>query len=136
MLKENIYRKKNNSYMHNSNMNKFQSFAIGLMSKVFANGPGDRGSITSWVIPKTQKRYLSPPCLTLSIIKYGSRVKWSSQENGVAPSSTPRCSSYWKRSLWVTKFTLFMNFYVFKKIKQYFSLSHNSEVRFPRSILH
>ena len=28
---------------------------IGLMSRVFANGLGDRGSIPSWVIPKTQK---------------------------------------------------------------------------------
>ena len=26
-----------------------------LMSRVFANGPGDRGSITGQVIPKTQK---------------------------------------------------------------------------------
>ena len=29
--------------------------AIGLMSRVFANGPGDRGSIPGRVIPKTQK---------------------------------------------------------------------------------
>ena len=29
--------------------------AIGLMSKVFANGPGDRCSILGLVIPKTQK---------------------------------------------------------------------------------
>ena len=28
---------------------------IGLMSRVFANGPGDRGSILGRVIPKTQK---------------------------------------------------------------------------------
>ena len=37
---------------------------IGLMSRVFANGPGDRGSIPGRVIPKTQKWYLIP----LSII--------------------------------------------------------------------
>ena len=29
--------------------------AIGLMSRVFANGPGDCSSIPGWVIPKTQK---------------------------------------------------------------------------------
>ena len=29
--------------------------AIGLMSRVFANGQGDRGSIPGQVIPKTQK---------------------------------------------------------------------------------
>ena len=45
--------------------------------RVFANGPGDLGSIPGRVIPKTLKWYLIPPCLTLSIIRYGSRVKWS-----------------------------------------------------------
>ena len=29
--------------------------AIGLMGRVFANGPGDSGSIPGWVIPKTKK---------------------------------------------------------------------------------
>ena len=43
-----------------------------------------------------------PPCLTLSIIRYGSRVKWSNPWNGVAPSPTPWCSSYRKGSLRVT----------------------------------
>ena len=43
-----------------------------------------------------------PPCLTLSIIRYGSRVKWSNPGNGVAPSPTPWCSSYRKGSLRVT----------------------------------
>ena len=40
-------------------------------------------------------------CLTLSIIKLGSRVKWSNPGKGVAPSPTPCCSSYRKGSLWV-----------------------------------
>ena len=71
---------------------------IGLMSRVFAYGPGDWG----WVIPKTQKWYLMPPCFTLSIIRYGSWVKWSKWGNVVVPFPTPQCSSYWKRSLWVT----------------------------------
>ena len=43
-----------------------------------------------------------PPCLTLSIIRYGSRVKWSNPGEGVAPSLTPWCSCYRKESLWVT----------------------------------
>ena len=42
-----------------------------------------------------------PPCLTLSIIRYGSRVKWSNPGKGAAPSHTPWCSSYRKESLWV-----------------------------------
>ena len=36
---------------------KFE-LAIGLMSRVFANGPEDWGSIPGWVIPKTQKMVL------------------------------------------------------------------------------
>ena len=40
-------------------------------------------------------------CLTLSIIRYESRVKWSNLGDGVAPSPTPLCSCYWKRSLWI-----------------------------------
>ena len=43
---------------------------------------------------RLQKLYLIPPCLTLSNIKYVSRVKWSNPGKGVAPSSTPWCSSY------------------------------------------
>ena len=45
------------------------------------------------------KWYVIPPCLTLSNIRYVSRVKWSNPGKGVAPSLTPRCSSYWKGSL-------------------------------------
>ena len=41
-------------------------------------------------------------CLILSIIRYGSRVKWSKPGNGAAPSPTLWCCSYWKRSLWAT----------------------------------
>ena len=40
------------------------------------------------------KLYLIPPCLTLSNIRYVSRVKWRNPGKGVAPSPTPQCSSY------------------------------------------
>ena len=40
---------------------------------------GDQGSIPGQVIPKTQKWYLMPPCLTLNIISYGSRVNGAIQ---------------------------------------------------------
>ena len=56
----------------------------GYCHRVFTNGPGDWGSIPGRVIPKTLKWYLIPPCLTLSIIRYGSKVKWSNIGNGVA----------------------------------------------------
>ena len=43
-----------------------------------------------------------PPCLTLSIIRYISRVKLKNPGEEVTPSTTPRYSSYWKGSLRVT----------------------------------
>ena len=49
-----------------------------------------------------KKWYLMPPCLTLSIIRHGSRVKWSNPGKGVAPSPTPWSSSYQKGSLRVS----------------------------------
>ena len=65
--------------------------------------PGDVCSIPGRVIPKIKKKwYLRPPCLTLGIIRYGSRVKWRNPEKGVEPSPTPRCSSYRKESLRAT----------------------------------
>ena len=51
---------------------------------------------------RLKKWYLMPTCLTLSIIKFGSRVKWSNPWNAVASSPTPRCCSYWKGILRVT----------------------------------
>ena len=74
----------------------------GLVFRVFVNSLGDRGSIPGRVIQKTQKMVLIPPCLTLSIIRYGSRVKWSNPGKGVALFPTPRCSSYRKGNLQVT----------------------------------
>ena len=62
---------------------------------VFANGPGDLGSISVRVIPKT-------PCLTLNIISYRSRIRWVNPGKGVVLSSTPWCSSYRKWNLQVT----------------------------------
>ena len=72
------------------------------LARAFANGLGDRGSIPGQVIPKTQKWYLISPCLTLGIIRYVSRVKWSNPRKGVVPFPTPRCTSYWKGSFRVT----------------------------------
>ena len=38
---------------------------------------------------RLKKWYFMPHCLTLSIIRYISRVKWSNLGNGVAPFPTP-----------------------------------------------
>ena len=49
---------------------------------------------------RLKKWYLIPLCLTFSIIRYISRVKWSNPRKGVAPSPFQYCS-YWKSSHWV-----------------------------------
>ena len=43
---------------------------------------------------RLKKWYLISPCLTLSIIWYVSRVKWSNPKKGVVPFPTPQHSSY------------------------------------------
>ena len=78
------------------------SFTHGMMVRMFAVSPGDLCSFPSRVIPKTQKWYVMPPCLTLSNIRYGSKVKWSNPRIGVAPFPICWCSSYRKKTLWVT----------------------------------
>ena len=47
------------------------------------------------------KWHLITPCLTLSNIRYVSRVKWSNPGKGIVPSPAPQCNSYWKGSLLV-----------------------------------
>ena len=42
---------------------------------------------------RLKKWYRMPPCLTLSIIRYGSKVKWSNPGKGVAPSPSYRKGS-------------------------------------------
>ena len=42
---------------------------------------------------RLKKWYLMPSCLTLSIIRYVSWVKWSNPRNGVVPYPIPQCGS-------------------------------------------
>ena len=64
--------------------NVFSLFAVGLMSRVFANGPGDQGSLPGRVIPKTQKVVLDAALLSTKHYKVKIRDKvelsreWSS----------------------------------------------------------
>ena len=46
---------------------------IGLMSRVFANGPGDRGSILGRIIPKSQRMVLDAALLNTQ--HYRVRIK-------------------------------------------------------------
>ena len=67
------------------------------MVRVFTNGPGDLSSIPGRVIRKTQKMVLNATVLNPQNYKV-----WSNPGKGVAPSTTPRSSSYRKEGLWVT----------------------------------
>ena len=72
--------------------------AIGLVGRVFENGPGDRGSIPGWVILKNQKMILDDTLLNIQYYKVQIKRKWSKLRKEVVSSPTPLCSSYWKRS--------------------------------------
>ena len=73
-----------------------------ILKKVFTNGSVYWSSISGRVILKTKKMVLDTSLLTLSIIRYDSRVKWSNPGKGVAPSPKVRCSCYWKESFQVS----------------------------------
>ena len=75
---------------------------IGLGVRVFANGPGDLGSIPGRVIPKTKKMVLDASLLNNQHYKVRIKGKVEQSREGVAPSPTPLCSSYRKGSLRVT----------------------------------
>ena len=75
---------------------------IGLAVRVFANGPGDLGSIPGRVIPKTQKMVLDASLLNTQHYKVRIKGKVEQSREGVAPSPTSWCSSYRKGSLRVT----------------------------------
>ena len=72
---------------------------IGLGVRVFANGPGDLGSIPGRVIPKTQKMVLDTSLLSTQHYKVRIKGKVEQSRKGVAPSPTHWCSSYRKESL-------------------------------------
>ena len=87
---------------------------IGIMVRVLANGPRDLGSVPGRVILKTQKMVLDASLLNTQHYKVGSRVKRSNPGKVAAPSSTPQCSSYQKRSLRVTlDYGHHLYFYIF-----------------------
>ena len=84
----------------NKNYNELLLGTLGV--RVFANGPGDLGSIPGRVIPKTQKMVLDASLLNTQRYKVWIKGKVEQFREGVAPSPTPWCSSYRKGSLRVT----------------------------------
>ena len=75
---------------------------IGLVVRVFVNGPGDLGSIPGRVIPKIQKMVLDSSLTDTQHYKVLIKEKLSNPGKGVAPSPTRWCSSYRKGSLQIT----------------------------------
>ena len=75
---------------------------IGVAVRVFANGPGDPGSIPGRVIPKTQKMVLDASLINTQHYKVRIKGKVKQSREGVVHSPTPWCSSYRKWSLRVT----------------------------------
>ena len=77
---------------------------IGLVARVFASWSGRPAFDPRSCNTKDYKNgtwYLKRFCLTLSNIRYVSRVKWSNPGKGVAASPTPRCCSYLEGNLLV-----------------------------------
>ena len=63
---------------------------IGMMVRVFANGPGDRGSIPGRVIPKTKKMVLDASLLNIQQYQVGIKDKVEqSRERSSALPYTP-----------------------------------------------
>ena len=60
---------------------------IGLMGKMFANGPGDRGSIPGRVIPKTKIMVLDTSLLNTQHykVRIKSKVEQSSERSSAFP---------------------------------------------------
>ena len=71
-------------YLTNKNRN------IDLMSKVFATGPRDRGSIPGWFILKTQKMVLDVALLSTQYYKV--RIKGKVEESREWSSALPYTS--------------------------------------------
>ena len=61
--------------------------AIGLMSRVFANGPGDQGSLPGWVIPKAQKMVLDAALFNTQ--HYKMRIKGKVEQSWEWSSALP-----------------------------------------------
>ena len=72
------------------------------MVRVFANSPGDLGSIPGRVIPKTQKMVLDTTLLNTQHYKVSIKGKVEQSRKWSSAPPTLWCSSYRKGSLWVT----------------------------------
>ena len=65
-----------------------------MISRVFLIGPGDRGSITGRVIPKTQKMLLDASLINTQHYKVWIKGKWINPRKVIGPFPTTRNNSY------------------------------------------
>ena len=77
----------NNPLLREDRINS-EHWQLGLAVRVFANGPGDLGSIPRRVIPKTQKMVLDAPLLNTQHYKVRIKGKVEQSWEGVAPPYT------------------------------------------------
>ncbi len=73
---------------------------------MFTNGPGDQVQSQVESYKRLKKWYLMPPWLTLSIIRYESKVKWSNPGKGVGPPLHHGVVAIEKGAFWSTSITV------------------------------
>ena len=101
------------------------------MGRVFANGPGDRGSVPGWVIPKTQK--MVPDATLLNTQHYKVQIKGKveqSRERSLHPPLHLECSSYWKLRLWLSSLLTLYIQVVLKIIHKHVQTARNMHILF------
>ena len=109
-------------------LNRIKSGSGVFVGRMFARGPGHQDSKPGRVIPKTQKWYLIPPCLTLGIIRNRSRVKWTNQGKGKAPTPTPRYiwfSLVWFYGISTIECHLILNPFLYKETLRFQTIQLN-----------
>ncbi len=74
-------------YSYNKRLEKLEFWLVGIMVLVFANGPGDLGSIPGRVIPKTLKMVFDTSLLNTQQykVRIKSKVEQSRERSGALP---------------------------------------------------
>ena len=92
---------------------------------MFANDPGERGSIPRRVIPKTQKMVLDASLLNSQHFKVRIKGKQSNIEEEAASFCTPCCGCSWKVSLRIaldycqTTYFTYIYIYIYTPTQKY-----------------
>ena len=101
-------------FLHSSNPKNiyfYRGIRFGIMSRVLANGPGYRGSIQCWVVPKTQK--MLPDAVLVSTQYYKVSIKGKVNQSREWSSTLPlhigmvaaAKGAFWSPSIKIANFT-------------------------------